>query len=95
MNLVRKFVSLKTAALFFAGFLTVPMAAQQEVAPEHFEQKPSAAHSRKPSPQAHRATNAKSSQNASNQGSSAVKSKKRAQASTALGTPTTTASIER
>jgi hypothetical protein len=95
MNLVRKFVSLKAATLFFAGFLTVPMAAQQEVAPEHFDQKPRAAKSRKPSPQARKATNGKSTQSASNQGSSAVKSKKKVQASTALGTPTTTASIQR
>ncbi len=95
MNSARKFVSLKAAALFFAGFLTVPMAAQQEVAPEHFEQKPSAAPSRKPSPQAHKATSAKSTQSASNQGSSAVKPKKKVQASTALGAAATTASIQR
>jgi hypothetical protein len=94
MNLVRKFVSLKAAALFFAGFLAVPMAAQQEVAPEHFEQKPSAAKARKPSPQARKATNAKSTQSASNQGSSAVTPKKRAQASTAPAVATT-ASIQR
>ena len=94
MKLARKFVSLKTTALFLAGFLTVPMAAQQEVSPEHFDQKPSAAQTRKPSPQPHKATSAKSTQSASNQGSSAVKPKKRAPAST-VPTVATTASIQR
>ena len=94
MNLVRKFISLKAAGLFLAGFLTVPVAAQQEVSPEHFDQKPSAAKTRKPSPQARKAASAKSTQSASNQGSSAVKPKKGAQPST-VPAVATTASIQR
>ena len=95
MSLVRKFVSLKAVALFLAGFLTVPVAAQQEVSPEHFDQKPSAARTRKPSPQARKAMSAKNKQSASNQGLSAMTPKKGAQPSSTVPTVATTASIQR
>lgn len=40
MNLVRKVISLKAVALFFAGFLSVPTAAQEKIVPKHFREKP-------------------------------------------------------
>lgn len=64
-----KEVSLKAAAWFFAGLalLTVPMAAQQEVSPEHFDEKPAAARPHKPAPSARKTATAKSKQNAGKQ----------------------------
>jgi hypothetical protein len=60
-------VSLK-ATIFFAGLglLTVPMAAQQEVSPDHFDEKPAAARPHKPALAA-RKTAEKSKQNAGSQ----------------------------
>ena len=40
MNLVRKVISLKAVALFFAGFISVPTAAQEKIVPKHFREKP-------------------------------------------------------
>jgi hypothetical protein len=47
MKLVKK-PSLLHAAVLFAGLLTVPAAAQQEVAPDHFEDHPAVAQGKKP-----------------------------------------------
>ena len=60
--------SFKAATLFFAGLglLTVPMAAQQEVSPDHFDEKPAAARPHKPALST-RKTAAKSKQNGGNQ----------------------------
>lgn len=64
-----KEISLKAAALLFAGLalLTVPMAGQQEVSPEHFDEKPVAARPHKPALSARKTATAKSKQNAGNQ----------------------------
>lgn len=69
-----KAVSLKAAILFFAGlaFMTMPLAAQQEVSPDHFDDKPATARPHKPVPAARKTAAEKSKQNA---GSTVSKSK--------------------
>lgn len=47
MKIVKK-PGLVHAAILFAGLLTVPAAAQQEVAPDHFEDHPAVAQGKKP-----------------------------------------------
>ena len=62
---------MKRWTVLFAGLavLALPLAAQQEVSPDHFDEKPSATQSHKPSP-AHKTATAKSSKSASRRGSS-------------------------
>ena len=87
MSFTREVISLKTVVMFLAGCLTVPAAAQQEVSPEHFEiRTPKAAHSHKPSPQAHRATSAGNTQNAGKQSAPAAKTNKKVLAASAVKT---------
>jgi hypothetical protein len=50
MEEIMKFVKkpgLLHAAVFFAGLLSVPAIAQQEVSPDHFDDKPAVAHAAK------------------------------------------------
>lgn len=58
MKSARKLVCVQAAGLLLgAALLTVPVAAQQEVNPDHFplsDEKPSVSKSRKPAPQARR-----------------------------------------
>jgi hypothetical protein len=86
MKVVKNAVSLKTAVLLFAGIavLGMPAAAQQEVSPDHFDDKPAAAQSHKPAPQASKAASAKTKNTASNHRSADPKSKPASQPSSTL-----------
>jgi hypothetical protein len=77
MRFVKKAVSLKTAGLLLAGaaLLAVPAIAQQEVAPDHFDEKPSVSRPHKPAPQARKTTDAKTTRSAVSQAAPAPKSK--------------------
>jgi hypothetical protein len=86
MSFIRKATSLKTAVLFLAGCLTVPAAAQQEVSPEHFEPTSKAAVSKKPSPQARRATTTANTQSAGKPAAPAAKAKKKILAASVVKT---------
>jgi len=80
-----KVFSLRAALLFLAGLAlpTAPMAAQQEVSPEHFDAKQGAAPARKP---AHKTTANKKKQGTNNQNAAAQKPASKPEESAALKT---------
>ncbi|HLW55710.1 MAG TPA: hypothetical protein VKW06_22970 [Candidatus Angelobacter sp.] len=71
-----KLLSTKTiaAVLTVLSLMTVPMTAQQEVSPDHFDEKPSPAKSQKPAP-ARKATTARNKQNTPRPSAAANKNK--------------------
>lgn len=95
MSFTTKVISLKTVVLFLAGCLTVPVAAQQEVSPEHFDRTSKPAESRKPSPQARHASSAGTTQNAGKQAAPAAKPKKKILAASVEKTNTAAGSNSR
>lgn len=76
--------ALKLSAVLTLAALALPLAAQQEVSPEHFEHKPSAARSHKAALPAHQTTTARSKKSARRQDSTPAKAKSKAQASSVL-----------
>ncbi len=86
MKIIKEAFSFRAAGLLLASLalLTVPMAAQQEVSPEHFEAKQGPAKDHKPAP-AHKPTN-KSGQRAGRQNSVKTKATSKPQVSAPVKT---------
>jgi len=76
--------ALKLSAILTLAALALPLAAQQEVSPEHFDHKPSAARSHKSALPAHKTTTAGSKKSAGRQGTTAAKAKRKPQAPSVL-----------
>ena len=53
MKFVKK-PGLVSATLLFAGLMAMPVMAQQEVSPDHFDDHPASSQSRKPAAQSHK-----------------------------------------
>jgi len=81
--------ALKLSAVLTLAALALPLAAQQEVSPEHFDQKAPAARSHKAALPAHQKATARR-KSAGNQGSTAAKAKSKRQASPVLTADATT-----
>ena len=58
MKFVRKAVSVRSVVLLIAQVIVgIPAAAQQDVSPDHFDQKPATSQNQKPAPLARRSAN--------------------------------------
>ena len=76
--------ALKLKAVLTLAALALPLAAQQDVSPDHFDQNASAARSHKGVLSAHKTTAAKSKKTSGKQDSSVAKAKNKAPASSVL-----------
>ena len=88
---------IKRWTVFFAGLavLVLPTAAQQEVSPDHFDEKPSAARSHKPALPTRNTTTTRNNKSANHRGSTAAKARSEARASFVLKADATTSSNSR
>jgi len=75
--------ALKLSAVLTWAVLALPLAAQQDVSPEHFDQKPGAARSHKAA-LPHQAATARRKKSAGKQDTTAAKAKRKAPAASAL-----------
>lgn len=76
--------ALKLNAVLPLAALALPLAAQQDVSPEHFEPKPRVSRSHKAALPAHKTTAARGKENAGRRDSISAKAKSKAQVSSVL-----------